>query len=167
MLPRDKATTSKKDLCKYNLLFLLALRADAEKIKPMVHNPITSFFCHFLRQFTQCWKVWISDFFALYADQMWVRIRSNSIISVGVVRKAKLDHLPQLFEQQHRLVEGGQAGRRKMHLHLLVDMLHAGMRLAIGQYLEHSQPLRRNPAITFFQCGNHMFETSLRISHVL
>jgi hypothetical protein len=132
---------------KGGLALLLALATKAKKINPVGVNPETGFLGNLLRQVFQTAQIRVDDFFASRAYQMGVRVGSVAVISVASIRKADLNDFIFLLEQSYRLVDGRDAGGRKLSSDSVIDPLNAGMPIAGGQHLQHRQTLRCDPEI--------------------
>ena len=75
-----------------NLHFFLALGTDTEKIKAMGHNFKACILGQFLGHIPKAFKVRINNFSTFCADQMRVRIRLVSVITVAPVAQADFNH---------------------------------------------------------------------------
>jgi hypothetical protein len=126
---------------------LLARAAKPEKINPVSVNFETGFLGDLLCQVFQAAQIRVDDFLAARAYQMGMRVWFVAVIPVAPIRKTDLYDFILLLEQRYRFVDGRDAGSRKLGPDRVIDSLNAGMPIAGGQHLQHSQPLRRDPEI--------------------
>ena len=100
--------------------FLLAIRANTKKIKPMIDNLKTGFFGKLPCHISQTLKVRVYDFFAMRTNQVRMRVWFVPIVAVSSVGKSQLKNLVKLLQQSYRLVYGGTAGCREIDFYLLI-----------------------------------------------
>ena len=82
---------------------------------------------------------------------MRVRLRPVAIVTTAVMGKTQLQYLALIFEQLHGLIYRAQAGHGELGFDLLVNLLHAGVTLAVRQNLEHCHALRSQATAALVQ----------------
>jgi len=136
-------------------ILLLTFRTETEKIQSMGGYSIPCFLSHFFSEFIHTDQIRIHDLLAFRADHMGVGDRVIPVVSVTPIGKAQFQHFIQFLEKGYGLVNRGQARGRKIHLNLLIYIVHAWMSLAYGKYPENGQTLGSDAKLSALQLGKH------------
>ena len=150
---------------KMALLLFLALRTDAEKVELMVNNPVARGFGNLSRELVNQAKFRIDDGFAGGADQVRMGIGFVAVVAITAGSTADLQDLADLCEQMHGFVDCRQAGGGEVAFDLLVNLLDAGMGLAVQEDFEDGHPLRSDATTPFAKLGNNRIESIRRGLH--
>lgn len=137
----------------------LAIRTNPEKIKTMTGDLKARFRNQLLFQISQAFQIRINDFSALSADDMGMRVRFMSVISVASFRKPEFEHFIQFPQKGYGFVYGSQTRGRELPADLLVNHLDTGVVFACRQYFEHSNSLRGYPELSLLEFSEHLFES--------
>lgn len=120
------------------LLTLLAIRANAEKIKTMAEDGVPGVGNQFLRQIGQAAQLGINDALALDTNEMGMRVGFAAIVPVVARAEFQFQHFSQFLHDRDGLVDCRQAGSRKVHLDLLEDVLNTRVPVALHQQPQDS-----------------------------
>jgi hypothetical protein len=140
------------------LLPFLTFGAKAEKIQTVIGDLETGLLGHLSGHFFHVGELGVNYGAALGADHMGMRIGPFAVVTGAHIREAQLKHLIQLLQHRDGFVNRGQAGGGEFLFDLIVDHPHAGMVLALCQYLEHGQTLGRDAMSYLAQARYHLFQ---------
>ena len=100
--------------------FLLAIRTNAKKIKPMVDNLKPGFFGKLPCHVSQTLKVRVYDFFAVGTNQVRMGKWFIPIIPITTVRESQLKDLVNFLKQGYGLIYCRTAGCREIDFYLFI-----------------------------------------------
>lgn len=147
-------------------LFSFAVTANTKKIQAMTQYVKSGFIGRFRCYVLQGSQVRIDNLFAPDTDDMRMRKGLVAVVPVAPVGKGYFQHLVDLFKKMDRLVNGGDAGRRKLAPDGFIYLFHGGVPIADRQYSQNGQPLRRDPEIMLSQLRDHLIHALLDTSGI-
>ncbi len=143
-------------------LLPLTIRAETEEIQAMGENPVARLSAHLLAEVVEVDEVGVRYLFALGTDDMGVRKWLVPVVPVAAIGKSQLQHLVQFLEKGDGLVHRGQARCGEFSLDLLINLLHRGVPLALGQGPQHEEPLGGYAEIVALEPRQHLRHPSFR-----
>lgn len=108
-------------------MFCLAGWANAEKVQPVVHDPVARTTGHFFGQVAKAEPFGINYGLAYGADDVGMGFGVVSVVAAASVTQVEFQDLADFFEQSHGFVNRCKASGRKITFDAGKDLLNARM----------------------------------------
>ena len=117
----------------------------------MAENLVTFVCCQFLSHLCETGQIKVNNSLAFHANEMGMRKRLVTIVSVVPGAEFQFQQFPQFLEHNDGLVDRSQSGSGEIDFDLLKNVFNTRMSMALHQYPQYGKALGCNPMPFFLE----------------